>query len=204
MLVEGIVGGTTVATTVGWRPVERIREGDALLGADGRSRVVELVRHSPIRPSGWPASLVPLLVPAGALANREDLVLLSGQLVLLETGPVDAVMGERSVLVPAAALDGFGGIARVRPVDGSVVVSLGFARDELILASGALLLRCPGSGVASDPLRAMRARAARGCPPALSLEQAVALVACLVAAEAGSGLRGAGVYAARDWGENLP
>lgn len=204
VLVEGFLGGTRIATPDGWRPAEELRAGDPVLTVDGPPQPLRLARHSRIRPAHWPAALAPLLVPPGALENREALVLLSGQHVLLESDWAEAQCGEPFALLPAAALDGFRGIGRHAPPVEAVAVSLGFARDELVYAAGTTLVRCGGVEPAADPLQAMLTRAHRGYPPALSLEQALHLLACLVAEEAGLALRSLPAYAARTRGANRP
>ncbi|SNX67422.1 Hint domain-containing protein [Cereibacter ovatus] len=201
VLVEGIFAGTSVATPKGWRAAELIREGDAVLTMDGPPQPVRMARHSRIRPAQWPPSLAPLHVPPGALDNRAALLLLSGQLVLLETERAETLCGEPFALVPAAALDGFRGIARMPPPDETLAVSLGFAQEQVIYAAGATLLRCAGLEVPEDPVQAMLTRTAVARPPALTLEQGLHLIACLLAEEAGAALRG---QAARERGANRP
>ncbi|MCE6961287.1 Hint domain-containing protein [Cereibacter sphaeroides] len=202
--VEGVFGGTRIATPEGWRPVEQLRRGDAVLTVDGPPQPLRLARHNRIRPAGWPVSLGPLLVPPGALDNRESLLLLSGQHVLLECDLAEVQCGEPFALVPAAALDGFRGIFRVTPPAETVAVSLGFAQEELVYAAGSTLLRCGGTEPAENPVQAMLTRARGGRSPALSLEQAAHLIACLVAEEAGAALRGLTFQAARARGANRP
>ncbi|MGP3695751.1 Hint domain-containing protein [Rhodobacter sp. NSM] len=204
VLVEGFLGGTPIATPAGWRAVESLRAGDPVLTVDGPPQTIRLARHCRIRPALWPPRLAPLRVPPGALKNREELVLLSGQQVLLECDQAESQFGEPFALVPAAALEGFRGIFRDPPAGEPLAVTLGFGEEELVYAAGAALLRCGPSEPPRDAVQALFARAGAGIAPALSLEQGLHLVACLVAEEAGAALRQLPLQAAFARGAKRP
>ncbi|WP_186312268.1 Hint domain-containing protein [Cereibacter sediminicola] len=204
VLVEGFLGATPIATPEGWRPAESLQTGDAVLTFAGPPQPIRRAQHSRVHPADWPRRLAPLRVPVGALENHEELLLLSGQQVLLQCDQAESQFGEPFALVPAAALEGFRGIVRARVPGRPLAVTLNFAQEELVYAAGAALLRCPASEGPDDPLRALLARAESGRTPALSLEQSLHLVACLVAEEAGAVLRQFPLQAARARGANRP
>ena len=119
----------------------------------------------------------PLHVPAGALGNREDMYLMPGQAVLVESDTAEEVLGDPFAMIPAAALDGFRGISRVAPQERVEVVTLSFAQDEVVFANIGALFFCPA---ATDMLSATT-------PDyhVLSASQAALLVGCLEAEDAG-------------------
>ena len=142
---HGMVAGTTVATSTGWRAVEGVLAGDEVLTFDGGlQRVVSVERQRRIcggcasDVSGWP-----LVVPAGVLGNREEITLLPDQAVLVESDVAEAAFGDPFALVPAIALEGFRGICRVPPKAVTEVVILRFERDEVVFASNGALVHCP-------------------------------------------------------------
>jgi len=141
----GMVAGTRVATPAGWRPVEAIVAGDRVLTCDAGMQPVIQVTRCPL----WqgtepcPRHLWPLAVPAGALGNAQPLMLLPGQAVVVESDVALALYGESHVLVPAAALDGFRGIERAQPQAPVEVVTLHFARAQVIYTAAGVLTHCP-------------------------------------------------------------
>ncbi|MCP3970532.1 MAG: hypothetical protein GY717_09500 [Rhodobacteraceae bacterium] len=145
-LASGMVTGTRVATAMGWRPVEAIAEGDLVLTFDRGLQPVRTV----IRGSHWdaasacPQTLWPLCVPAGTLGNRQALLLLPEQPVMIESDMADMLFGEPFPLIAAAELDGFRGIQRVHPGPGLGVVQLQFDQDEVVFAADGAMLLCAG------------------------------------------------------------
>ena len=144
----GLVAGTRVATQLGWRPVEAVAVGDEVLTFDGGLQVVTGISREVIRaePEGAPEDSWPLRVPAGALGNREETTLLPGQTVLIESDAAEEVFGDPFALIPAAALEGFRGITRYYPNKRLEVVTLRFARDEIVFANVGALFHCPRCG----------------------------------------------------------
>jgi len=140
----GMMAGTKVATAIGWRPVEAVAAGDMVLTFDGGMQPVkEVVRRqywcTDSDPEDWP-----LRVPAGALGNRGDMHVLPRQLILVESDTAEAVLGDPFALIPAAALDGFRGITRVRPGEVVEAIELRFEAEEIVYANiGALFLCRP-------------------------------------------------------------
>ncbi|MDT8856591.1 Hint domain-containing protein [Paracoccaceae bacterium Fryx2] len=175
----GIVAGTPVATPQGWCAVERLAPGDSVLTFEAGPQPLGRVARA--------AAARLLRVPQGALDNRAALVLTAGQGVLIESDSAEALYGDPFALIPALALDGFRGIAPA-PRRMARAVILGFDLPQIVYASRAVLLACPGA-CAGTGLDALRQRAARAETPLLPLDQARALVACLIAEDVGAALR---------------
>lgn len=182
---EGLVAGTLVATEMGWQRVETLRPGDRVVTFDnglqplrglGRGRLVS-------RGRGLPRGAQPLSVPARALGNRREMVLLPGQTVLIESDAAEARYGDPFTLVPAAALEGHRGIARTQVAAETEVVWLDFDGDEIVYAEGMVLAHCPRRqtvlvATVDELIEAGRRSAYRLLPPL----QGRALVAELAAA----------------------
>jgi len=143
----GLVAGTKVATSMGWRAVEALAVGDRVLTFDGGLQVVIELRRQQV----WACEEAsydswPLNVPAGALGNREAMTLLPEQSVLVESDMAEEVFGDPFVLIPAAALDGFRGISRGKTLQQIEVISLHFASDQVVFANIGALFLCPRAG----------------------------------------------------------
>jgi hypothetical protein len=190
--MRGLLACTPVATTDGWKPALDLRAGDHVLTFEhGPRPVCRLTQTLPsltLPPPCWP-----LLLPAWALDNRDELRLLPDQMVLLETDLAEELYGDPFALLPAEALEGWRGITRCAPVPGEAVVELWFDRPAVLYASRALLLACPGrDGVAlAHPAAApdLIPTLGRTEPVPCSLAQARHLVACLIAEDVGGALR---------------
>ncbi|MCF6444003.1 Hint domain-containing protein [Nereida sp. MMG025] len=175
----GLVGGTKVATPTGWRVVEGVVAGDKVLTFDGGMQTVIEVRRrvlwSGARPC--PDHMWPMLVPAGALGNREDMWMAPEQHVLLESDTAEQVFGDPFALIPAAALEGFRGIQRSFPHEKIDVIELVFAQDEVVFANSGALFFCPrGTDFVSD----LFGGAEEPLYTPLSVEQADDLIECLL------------------------
>jgi hypothetical protein len=179
LLVQGVVAGTRIATLRGWQGVETLRPGDGVLTVD--AGVQPLAEARPARLAAPPPALWPLRVPAGALDCRETLILLPDQRLLLDLEGLPDMPDPPRALVPAAALQGLRGIRRFCPPPGLGAVTLAFAEPQLIYASRATLLACPGASPDG--------RMAPADPVPLGLPQARHLVTCLIAQELGRALR---------------
>lgn len=184
---RGIVAGTRVAVPGGWRTVEDLKPGEEVMTVDnGPRRLVDVRRRalwSGAEPC--PADLSPLAVPPAALGNRTPLLLLPESLVLVESEVAEASYGAPFVLVPAAALEGWRGIAPIAPHRRVETVSLHCDGDEIVYANGVGLIHCPAEAAAIRPAPApgRPARTASGYP-VLPLDLARILVACLIAQDA--------------------
>jgi hypothetical protein len=145
----GIRGATLIETAEGWRPAETLRPGDSLATWDGGFRPVLSVQSECLQPF---ADEHLIRVPAGVLNNCGTVWLRNGQFVLIRSTQAAAVLDAEAVLLPAAALTGYGGIKRV-PLPGSVTaITLRFAEDEVIFAASGLCLHCASvAGSAVEP-----------------------------------------------------
>jgi len=144
-LAEGLIAGTLVATDLGWQPVEDLHPGDRVVTFDNGLRPLKAVRTSTLYTAAdrAPRSLWPMAVPAGALGNRQALHLLPGQNVLIESDAAETLFGQPFLMVAAGSLSGFRGLAPAVPAPVLPVVALEFADDEVVYASGTLLVHCP-------------------------------------------------------------
>lgn len=155
IVTSGIVAGTMVATESGWRPVEKVAAGDLVLTFDEGLRPVRHVRRRFCWSAeiDYPESLWPLFVPAGALGNKSELYMLPNQNVMIESDAAEDIWGDPFAVVPAAALDGYRGIARVCPMGQLEVITLHFDLDQIVFANvGALFFCQRASDLISDAL----------------------------------------------------
>lgn len=140
----GLLAPTLVETEAGWRPAGSLRRGDLVHTFDGGLRpVVTLDRN-------WldaGASLVHL--PGGVLGNAADQLLMPGQHLLIDTWDEAALPDALIALIPAEAMTGLGGAAKLPLSRQAEVVIPIFQDDEVIYANGGLLMHCPG--VATGP-----------------------------------------------------
>lgn len=153
---SGIVAGTSVETASGWRPVESLMTGAMVQTYAGLRRVARVDR-SFVEPGNRAVNPEPmLLVPGGVLNNCSAFYLLPDQLVLLETIYAEEIFGDAATLVPGAALEGFRGIAEVRPRGLVEVISLQFDEEDVVYGNTGVLFHCPsvgaklGAGLRSD------------------------------------------------------
>jgi hypothetical protein len=148
---SGVIAGTRIATSIGWRMVEMIAPGDRVLTFDNGMQEVTHVVHSLLWSSDAPCprALWPLHVPAGVLGNAQAIVMLPEQSVVVESDVGEEIYGDPFTLIPAAALEGFRGIERRAPEVPTLVITLHFAEDEVVFASGGALFFCPSDAVAS-------------------------------------------------------
>ena len=180
VVAEGIFATTLIATPQGWRLASDLRAGAHVLTFDSGSQPVSYVQALDI--DDPPCGFLPVLVPAWAMDNREDLMLLPEQKVLIEADLAEELYGDPFALIPARALEGWRGIGRCRPPQMAVGVQLRFARHQVIYASRGVLLSCGGEPLAESN----RCVAAYSSYP---LAQAQHLMACLMAEETGAALR---------------
>ncbi|SLN67498.1 hypothetical protein AQS8620_03154 [Aquimixticola soesokkakensis] len=173
----GLIAGTRVATTMGWRGVESLAVGDAVMTFDNGLQIVRGVARSFVwlEVQELPRALYPILIPAGAIGNSHDVRVLPEQPVMVESDSAEEVFGDPFALVPAAALEGFNGIERVIPRKPIEVVTLTFARDEVVFAEAGALFFCPAQ--AGDLWGAPE----ESSYTQLGLEQARLLVDCMSA-----------------------
>lgn len=167
-LVAGIFPATRIATPQGWRAAAFLRPGQVVLtvGAGPLALTAIEPRSAPL----WVLDL-----PEGALGNRAPLRLPPGQALLLETELAEPLTGAPFALIPAQALEGWRQIECLP--NAAAPLGLRLESDELIYGGPGLILGLPGPGGAHRP----------DLPgiPLLSLPEARALVARLVAEDLG-------------------
>ncbi|QFU07318.1 hypothetical protein PARPLA_01159 [Rhodobacteraceae bacterium THAF1] len=141
----GLAAGTKVATSIGWRPVEALIAGDKVLTFDAGLQKITRIDRALLwaEDTPCPRHLWPMEVPAHALGNHAPMRLLPEQCVILESDTAEEIFGSPFSMVPAAALEGFRGIARTEPRGMVEVVSICFAEDQVVFANVGALFHCP-------------------------------------------------------------
>lgn len=180
----GFVGGTHVASNLGWRGVDALCAGDMVLTFDHGMQPIVDVRREFVSPGAeLPRGQRPVLIPQGALNNRTDIWMMPEQGLMVESDAAIDALGDPFAVVPAQALIGFKGVRRADAADRLEVTTLAFARDEVIYVEGGMLAHCP------RPRRILTDTAAPEVPlyDVLSLHDARFLVECLAEEEGLSG-----------------
>jgi len=90
-----------------------------------------------------------LEVPAGALGNQREMQLLPEQNVMVESDTAEDMFGDPFVMLPAAALNGYRGITRVKPHREIVVYTLHFEQEQVVFACSGALFHCPSDTLGS-------------------------------------------------------
>ncbi len=141
---SGMIAGTLVATEMGWMAVQDLRPGDRVVTFDNGMVPLREVRASRLNTHAGhlPRAFWPLRLPERALGNRQEMLLLPEQSVLVESDHAETLYGDPFVLVGAAALEGYNGIERVMPGIQLKVLSLRFNEDQVVYANGMVLLQC--------------------------------------------------------------
>lgn len=177
-LTHGLMAGTRVASNLGWRAIEALAVGDKVLTFDnGMQEIVDIRRAFMWLDAPDSAEAMwPVIVPVGALGNREPLTLLADQGVLVESDAASDAFGDPFAVVPAAALDGVRGIHRAQPMHRVELIAIYFAQEEVIYAEGGAMLHCPADNSSLDKFLETPAQTY----DVLSLRDAAFLVECLV------------------------
>ncbi|WP_299691549.1 Hint domain-containing protein [uncultured Tateyamaria sp.] len=145
---RGLIAGTRIGTSMGWRTVEALAPGDMVLTFDnGLQPLVEVRRETYWISDVTMGDTAMVIVPAGAMGNVADVALLPDQGVLIESEAACDVHGDPFAVLRAKALEGFRGITRVSPQPQMQVITLVFASDEVVYAEGGILLHCPRATV---------------------------------------------------------
>ncbi len=141
----GFIGGTHVASNLGWRGVDALCAGDLVLTFDhGMQPIVDIQRELLFMPAdGVPEAHCPVLIPEGALHNRTDMWLMPEQGLMVESDAAIDALGDPFAVVPAQALIGFKGVRRAEEYDRLEVTTLAFANDEVVYVEGGMLAHCP-------------------------------------------------------------
>lgn len=140
----GLIEGTTVATKDGWRPVETLRKGESVLTFDGGAQKVIAVLRDQI----WggigtcPEALWPLYVPENTIGNREEMLVMPHQGVLIECDEIADQWGDPFAVVPGAALAVLEGVEREEPYGTVEVVLPIFDEDQMVFTDQGALTFC--------------------------------------------------------------
>ncbi|MEO3413778.1 Hint domain-containing protein [Roseovarius sp. CAU 1744] len=138
---------TKVVSSMGLRKVEALTEGDKVLTFDaGMQAISKITRQNLWQGEGpCPQRFWPLEVAAGALGNRDVMLLLPHQSVMIESDAAEEVYGDPFTLIPAVALEGVNGIRRIEPVDDFEVFTLQFETDQVVFGNSGALFFCPAA-----------------------------------------------------------
>lgn len=188
-LATGLYTSTPVLTATGWVAMADLCEGDLVVTRDqGLSQVISIRAETR-------AALWDVLFPQGALGNDAKVILPPGQPVLVETAFALPFTGDAMALLPAAALEGWRGIAAHVPASAAPILQMRLSRPGLIQAGPGLFVAVKGTQTREvDLIRLLFAAPER---PVLPLAAARHLVAAMVAEDTGHGLRTGGQAALR-------
>ncbi|NVO55821.1 Hint domain-containing protein [Rhodobacteraceae bacterium B1Z28] len=140
----GFVHGTKVATTSGWKLVERIIVGDLVRTLDHGFKEVRRVSTSWVSISDGEtrAEYLPIFVPARAAYNGRPVWLMPEQGLALDLSKTDPETDGFSI-VPARMLSGRCRLTSQAPGPSLEVSTLFFDKDEVIFVEGGLQAYCP-------------------------------------------------------------
>ena len=187
-LATGLYASTAVQTPTGWVKMADLGPGDLVVTRDhGLSAIVDI--RPELRVALWG-----VLFPAGALGNDTEVLLPPGQAVLVQSRHALPFTGEACALVPAAALEGWRGIAPHVPLCAEPIVQMLLARPGLVHAGPGLAVGVDGAAPAEVDL--IRLLLTAPPHPVLPLAVARHLVATLIAEQTGQSLRQMGQAAA--------
>jgi hypothetical protein len=144
-LSHGLMVGTRVASNLGWRAIDALAVGDKVLTFDhGMQEITEIRRaHVWLDAPDTAEALWPVVIPNGALGNREELVLLPDQGVMVESDAAADIHGDPFAILTAHSLVGQRGIRRRQPLQRVELIAVYFTHDEVIYAEGGALIHCP-------------------------------------------------------------
>lgn len=144
-LSHGLMAGTRVASNLGWRAIDALAVGDKVLTFDhGMQEITEIRRaHMWLDAPETAENMWPVVIPEGALGNREEMVLLPDQGVMIESDAAMDMHGDPFAVLTAHSLVGLRGIRRREPMHRVELIAVYFASDEVIYAEGGALIHCP-------------------------------------------------------------
>ena len=143
-LSHGLMAGTRVASNLGWRAIDALAVGDKVLTFDhGMQEIAEIRRaHMWLDAPETAEALWPVIIPTGALGNREELVLLPDQGIMIECDAAQDMYGDPFAILTAHSLVGLRGIHHRQPLHRVELFAVYFTHDEVIYAEGGALIHC--------------------------------------------------------------
>lgn len=144
----GLFSATQIATARGWVPASRLVPGDMVLTFDNGCQPLRAVIPPCADEVAAEIGGMAVLVPSGALDNRSPMILMPGQVLLLDSDIAEELFGDPFAFVPAAALVGWRGIEAAE-MPNSPILNLRFDQDEIVYAHGATFLLCPAAAKGS-------------------------------------------------------
>lgn len=180
-LACGLYTSTPVLTGTGWVEMGQLAPGDLVVTREaGLCPILALTAE--VRNALWGVRF-----PEGALGNLEEVLLPPGQPVLIETPYAMPFTGETQVLVPAAALEGWRGIAARVPFVPEAILQMRLSRPGVVPVGHGLMVGIEGVEPGeADLIRLLFAPPERAVLP---LAAARHLVTAMIAEEAGQALR---------------
>ena len=125
--------GTRLATVKGHRPIEKLRVGDLVETADHGLQPIRWVGQMTVDGMGAQA---PILISAGALGNRRDIMVSPLHRMLVAGWKVELLFGEEEVIAAAKMLVDGGAIRRC-PMPAVTYFHILFDAHEIVFAEGA-------------------------------------------------------------------
>jgi Ca2+-binding RTX toxin-like protein len=125
--------GTRLATAKGHRPIEKLRVGDLVQTADHGLQPIRWIGSMTVDGMG---ALAPILISAGALGNRRDIMVSPLHRMLVSGWKVELLFGEDEVIAAAKMLVD-GADIRPHPMRAVTYYHLLFDAHEIVFAEGA-------------------------------------------------------------------
>ena len=144
----GILVGTAIATSFGWRPIEAICCGDMVLTFDHGFRAVTGVRRVLL----WngqgkcPAALRPVRIDANVLDNTQDVEVLPEQGIMVESDAAVDYRGDPFAVLMPRSMEAYGFADNVEPSQPIEAIVLEFEDDEVVYGQSGLHFHIPKAG----------------------------------------------------------
>ncbi|WP_424831075.1 Hint domain-containing protein [Ruegeria sp.] len=148
----GLVHGTKVASTSGWKRVEKLKVGDLVRTVDDGFKEVRRVSTDLVTiPAGETrADCLPVQVPSRAAYNGRVVWLMPEQGMAIDHSKIDPSQTEISV-VAARLLSGTCRLRSRAPASSFEVTTLFFDQDQVIFIEGGLQAYCPAARFGTRP-----------------------------------------------------
>lgn len=147
----GFLHGTKIATTSGWKLIERVRVGDLVRTLDHGFKEVRRVFTQCVRvpPGETRAEALPVFVPARVAYNGRPVWLMPEQGIAVALASLDRHSSGHAVMA-ARMLNGVGRLTSQAPGSSFEVSTLVFDQDEVIFIEGGLQAFCPSGQIGAS------------------------------------------------------